>query len=64
MDCIIPIRCKTCNFVIGRPYFFREFWKMTNRGVPSKKIFEKIKIKRICCRQIILTHVEPFFIDL
>lgn len=61
MDSLIPIRCKSCNFVIGRPYLFRKFWEDVNRGEEPSSVFAKIGIKKSCCKTIILTHVNAAY---
>ena len=75
---IIPVRCFTCNNVIGSKYKkykelnekYRtsmdediistidnkeEFEKKIAQGI---EIFNKIGIKRYCCKRHLLTHVD------
>lgn len=53
---IIPVRCFTCNKVIGNKW---ESWcQYTKEGLPVEEIFIKIGLRRYCCRRILLTHIE------
>lgn len=65
---IIPVRCFTCNKVIGSKY--EKYVKMVNDkqkkekyindqdvNINNSEIFDKLKLKRYCCRRMMLTHV-------
>jgi len=55
---LFPIRCYTCNSVIGRHE------TLYNIGIDSGKtpgeMFDKLKIKRICCKRMFLGHENTF----
>ena len=54
--CILPIRCYTCNKVIGGKW--NPYQNMLNDGIESKNALDNLGLKRICCRRMILGHVE------
>ena len=56
---LIPVRCFSCNTVISRKYNMYKFLK--EQGMESTEIFEKLKIKRYCCKRMLLSHKD--FID-
>lgn len=53
---IIPIRCFTCNFLISSKY--KKFLSMREEKEEPKTIFEKLKIRRYCCKKTLLSHVD------
>ena len=53
---IIPVRCFTCGKVIG--HLWEEFKERVERGEPVKKVLDELGLKRYCCRQMFLGHVE------
>lgn len=65
---MLPIRCFTCNKVLGQYNEILEKYKNTETAnlIP---FFEKYEIKRYCCRKVFLTHVDiqeydaPFTLD-
>jgi DNA-directed RNA polymerase I, II, and III subunit RPABC5 len=54
--CILPIRCYTCNKVIGGKW--DTYQNMLNDGIEPKDALDNLELKRICCRRMILGHVE------
>ena len=53
---IIPIRCFTCNKVIGNKW---ETYKSNlESGMSINDSFKNIKIQRYCCKRMFLGHVE------
>jgi DNA-directed RNA polymerase I, II, and III subunit RPABC5 len=52
---IIPIRCFTCNKVIGNKW---ETFIKLKETYDDKDSLDIIELKRYCCRRMILTHVE------
>jgi DNA-directed RNA polymerase I, II, and III subunit RPABC5 len=54
--CILPIRCYTCNKVIGGKWDI--YQNMLNDGIEPKDALDNLELKRICCRRMILGHVE------
>ena len=66
---IIPIRCFTCSKIIANKYEkYVELVKERNKdnkyinnqdeSIDNSDIFKKLKLKRYCCRRMILTHVD------
>ena len=64
---IIPVRCFTCSKVIGNKYEkyvkLVEERKQENKyinnqdeNIDNSDIFKKLKLKRYCCRRMLLTH--------
>lgn len=54
--CIIPIRCFTCGKVIGNKW--EEYQNMISEKIPSGEALDKIFLKKLCCRRMILSHVD------
>ena len=54
--CILPIRCYTCNKVIGGKW--DPYQNMLNDGIEPKEALDNLRLKRICCRRMLLGHVE------
>ena len=52
----IPIRCFTCNKILGDKYF--KLKEMIEKGSGRKEIFEKLELKNYCCKNIIINHVN------
>ena len=62
---IIPIRCFSCGNVIGNKWeiFTEELDKINNDDLkknnkPIKNILDNLKLKRYCCRRMLLSHVD------
>ena len=57
---IIPVRCFSCNKVIANKYekYLEMCKKEDNLEDNKEKIFQKLKLKRYCCRRMLLTHVS------
>ena len=53
---IIPIRCFTCGKVVG--HLWLEFKKRVEEGEDAKKVLDDLGLKRYCCRQLFLAHVD------
>ncbi|MHA1911699.1 MAG: DNA-directed RNA polymerase subunit N [Candidatus Kariarchaeaceae archaeon] len=56
---LIPIRCFTCGKTIAHVY--EEFVKRTREGSEQedpKEVLDDLGIKRICCRRMLVTHVN------
>lgn len=54
---IIPVRCFTC----GKPvaHLWEEYKKMIDEdGLSVKEALDKLKLKRFCCRNIFISHVD------
>jgi len=54
--CVIPIRCFTCGKVIGNKW--EEYQNMISEKKSPGEALNKIGLKRICCRRMILSHVD------
>ena len=66
---IIPVRCFTCGKVISKKY---EEYKQLEKEqqekekyihnqderIDNQQIFKKLKLKRYCCRRMVLTHID------
>jgi len=54
---IIPVRCYTCNKVIGNKW---ETYKkmMTDEKMSEKEALDALGLRRYCCRRMISTHVD------
>jgi DNA-directed RNA polymerase subunit N len=53
---IIPVRCFTCGRVVGSSY--EEYKRRVGAGEDAKAVMDSLGLKRICCRRMILAHVE------
>ncbi|MFA5357767.1 MAG: DNA-directed RNA polymerase subunit N [archaeon] len=53
---IIPVRCFSC----GKPIagFYEEFKERVEKGEKPEKVLDDMKLKRYCCRRMILGHVD------
>lgn len=53
---IIPVRCFTCGKVVG--HLYADFKRRTEEGKDPKKVLDELGLKRYCCRQLFLGHVD------
>lgn len=53
---IIPVRCFSCGKVIG--HLYADFKKRVEAGEDGKKVLDDLGLKRYCCRQLFLGHVD------
>ena len=53
---IIPVRCFTCGKVLG--HLYEDFKKRTDAGEDPGKVMNSLGLKRYCCRQLFLGHVD------
>ncbi len=53
---IVPVRCFTCGKPIG--HLWEEYKKRTSEGEPAGKVLDDLGLKRYCCRQVFLGHVD------
>jgi DNA-directed RNA polymerase subunit N len=56
VNIIIPVRCFTCGKVVG--HLWEEFKKRTEKGEDSEKVLNDLGLKRYCCRQLFMGHVD------
>lgn len=54
--CVIPVRCFTCGKVIGNKW--EEYQNMISEKISPGEALNKIGLKKICCRRMILSHVD------
>ena len=54
--CIIPIRCYSCGKVVGNKW--EPYKNMLERGIKSGDALDRMKLKRWCCRRMILAHAD------
>jgi DNA-directed RNA polymerase subunit N (RpoN/RPB10) len=53
---MIPVRCYTCNKVIGHLY---EYYKiLVEKNIKSEDIFNEIELKRYCCKRMFISHID------
>ncbi|MHA1974280.1 MAG: RpoN/RPB10 RNA polymerase subunit family protein [Candidatus Hodarchaeales archaeon] len=53
---MLPVRCYTCNKVLGNKGATFDMMKKT--GVELKEIWEALGLTRQCCKTIMITHVD------
>lgn len=53
---IIMIRCPSCGKPIG--HLWEEYKERTAKGEPKGKVIDELGLKRYCCRQAFLGHVD------
>lgn len=53
---IIPVRCFTCGKPIG--HLWEEYKKRTENGEDAGKAMTELGLKRYCCRQLFMGHVD------
>ncbi len=53
---IIPVRCFTCGKVIG--HLYADFKKRVENEEKPDKVLNELGLKRYCCRQMFLGHVD------
>jgi DNA-directed RNA polymerase I, II, and III subunit RPABC5 len=53
---IIPIRCFTCNKIIGNKW--EPYQKFLSDGKTAGEALTILRLKRMCCRRMLLTHVD------
>jgi DNA-directed RNA polymerase subunit N len=53
---IIPVRCLSCGKPIG--HLWEEFKQRTEAGEKAGKVMDSLGLKRYCCRQVFIGHVD------
>ncbi|TXT66875.1 MAG: DNA-directed RNA polymerase subunit N [Promethearchaeota archaeon] len=53
---IIPVRCFSCGKLIAHVYDLYE--EALKKGEDSEEAFERLGIKRWCCRRMIVSHIN------
>nr|MCS5525079.1 DNA-directed RNA polymerase subunit N [Candidatus Poseidoniia archaeon] len=51
---LIPVRCFTCNKVIGGHY--EKFCERVAKGENGAEVMNDLGIERYCCRRIYMAH--------
>jgi len=54
--CILPVRCYTCGKIIGGKWNL--YQTLLNEDLDMKEALDRCELKRICCRRMMLGHVE------
>jgi DNA-directed RNA polymerase subunit N len=53
---MVPVRCFTCGKPIG--HLWEEYKKRTEAGEDIGKVMNDLGLKRYCCRQVFMGHVD------
>ena len=53
---ICPVLCFTCGKRID--YLYEQFHEDRKKNDNAKEIFDKLKIKRVCCRTVIICTTD------
>jgi len=53
---MIPVRCYTCNKVIG--YLYEYYKILVEKNIKSEDIFNEIELKRYCCKRMFISHID------
>jgi DNA-directed RNA polymerase subunit N (RpoN/RPB10) len=53
---MLPVRCYSCNYIISAKQ--NQYEKKILEGKTPKEALDELKIKRYCCRSLILTYVN------
>jgi len=53
---IVPVRCMSCGKPVG--HLYEDYKKRVEAGENSGKILDDMGVKRFCCRQLFLGHVD------
>ena len=53
---LIPVRCFSCNKIIGG--FYEAFIERKENGEDPAEIMDDLGIERYCCRTIFVSHLD------
>jgi DNA-directed RNA polymerase subunit N len=53
---MIPVRCISCGKPVG--HLYEEYKKRTEAGEDRGKVMDELGLKRFCCRQLFMGHVD------
>jgi DNA-directed RNA polymerase subunit N (RpoN/RPB10) len=53
---MIPVRCFSCNRIIGNKW--EKYKSETESGRNTSDVFRELGIRRYCCKRMFLGHVE------
>lgn len=51
-----PIRCMTCNKVLGR--YWNTIEKLLAQGVDYPGIFKRLDLSRYCCKKTVIASID------
>ena len=54
--CILPVRCYTCGKITGGKW--ESYRSFLSDGVEPAKALDILGLKRMCCRRMMMGHVE------
>lgn len=53
---MIPVRCISCGKPVG--HLYEEYKKRADAGEDRGKVMDELGLKRFCCRQLFMAHVD------
>ena len=53
---IIPVRCFSCGKPVG--HLWEKYKEKVAKGAEPKEVLYELGLKRYCCRQLFLGHVD------
>ena len=53
---LIPVRCFTCGKVTGNKY--EKYIEYQQQGFTAAEALDKLGLFRICCRRILISHLD------
>jgi DNA-directed RNA polymerase subunit N len=56
---LVPVRCFTCGKLIGDKY--SEYSNRVKAGEDPSKVSDSLKIKRYCCRRMLVSTVDTIY---
>lgn len=52
----IPVRCFSCGKIVGNKW--ERYTALVTRGVDPCQVLDSMGIVRLCCRRMLVTHVD------
>lgn len=53
---LIPVRCFTCGKIVSA--YWEEYLLLLKIGFSEGEALDALRLKRYCCRRMLLTHVD------
>ena len=53
---MVPVRCFTCGALIADKW--DDFTKKVSDGEKPSKVLDELKVKRWCCRRMLISHID------
>ena len=53
---LIPVRCFSCGKEVAS--LWEPFNEMLQKGIPAEEIYAKLGVKRVCCKRMLVSHVD------